>query len=140
MLKVLVTSSVMITALLVLRRLFRNTLSRRVQYALWGLVFLRLLVPVNLPAADFSVLTAVQPLEEQVVNHISTQLVSLPALPVSVVGQQSIAPVQSPAQAESQPSADSVPTELHGRTVSVKTLLITGWIAGSTVAAVSALC
>lgn len=140
MLKVLVTSSVMITALLVLRRLFRNTLSRRVQYALWGLVFLRLLVPVNLPAADFSVLTAVQPLEEQVVNHISTQLVSLPALPVSVVGQQSIAPVQSPAQAESQPSADSVPTELHGRTVSVKTLLITGWIAGSTVAAVFLLC
>ena len=38
MLKVLITSSVLITALLVLRRLFRSTMSRRIQYALWGLV------------------------------------------------------------------------------------------------------
>lgn len=59
--EMLVTSSGLILALLVLRRLFRKTLSRRVQYALWGLVLLRLLVPVNLPAADFSLLTAAKP-------------------------------------------------------------------------------
>ena len=52
--EILLTSSVLILALLALRRLFRETLSRRAQYALWGLVLLRLLVPVSLPAAGFS--------------------------------------------------------------------------------------
>lgn len=59
--EILLTSSALILALLALRRLFRRTLSRRVQYALWGLVLLRLLVPVSLPAADFSLLTAAEP-------------------------------------------------------------------------------
>ena len=59
--EILLTSSVLILALLALRRLFRETLSRRAQYALWGLVLLRLLVPVSLPAAGFSLLTAAEP-------------------------------------------------------------------------------
>ena len=133
MLKVLITSSVLITALLVLRRLFRSTMSRRIQYALWGLVLLRLLVPVSLPPMDFSVLTAMQPLEERVVQHISTQPVSLPALPVSIVRQQPVIPIQPPEQAGSQPSTDNVPVDFPGRTVSVKTLLTAGWIVGSAV-------
>ena len=58
---ILITSSALILVLLALRRLFRRTLSRRVQYALWGLVLVRLLVPVSLPAADFSLLTAAEP-------------------------------------------------------------------------------
>lgn len=41
--EILLTSSVLILALLLLRLLFRKTISRRVQYALWGLVALRLL-------------------------------------------------------------------------------------------------
>ena len=40
--EVLLTSSALILALLVLRRVFRKQISRRVQYALWGLVLLRL--------------------------------------------------------------------------------------------------
>lgn len=56
---ILITSTVLIAALLVLRWVFRRTLSRRVQYALWALALVRLLVPVSLPGADFSVLTAV---------------------------------------------------------------------------------
>ena len=59
---VLLTSSALILALLVLRRLFQKALSRRAQYALWGLVLLRLLVPVSLPAAEFSLLTAAEPM------------------------------------------------------------------------------
>lgn len=59
--EILLTSSVLILALLALRRLFRGTLSRRAQYALWGLVLLRLLVPASLPAAGFSLLTAAEP-------------------------------------------------------------------------------
>ncbi len=59
--EILLTSSALILALLALRRLFRKVLSRRAQYALWSLVLLRLLVPFSLPAADFSLLTAVEP-------------------------------------------------------------------------------
>ena len=56
--EILLTSSVLILALLLLRLLFRKTISRQVQYALWGLVALRLLVPVSLPAMEHDVLTA----------------------------------------------------------------------------------
>ena len=49
--EILLTSSVLILTLLLLRLLFRKTISRQVQYALWGLVALRLLVPVSLPAS-----------------------------------------------------------------------------------------
>jgi len=59
--EILITSSALILALLLLRLVFRKRISRRVQYALWALVLARLLVPVNLPAADFSVLTAAAP-------------------------------------------------------------------------------
>ena len=73
MTEILITSSVLILALLGLRKLFRNALSRRVQYALWGLVLVRLLVPVSLPAVDFSVLTAAKPVERTVTRTIASQ-------------------------------------------------------------------
>ena len=63
--EILLTSSVLIPALLVLRQVFRKRISRRVQYALWALVLVRLLVPVNLPAADFSVLSVSQPVRAE---------------------------------------------------------------------------
>ncbi|WP_300690065.1 M56 family metallopeptidase [uncultured Oscillibacter sp.] len=68
--EILLTSSALILALLALRRLFRRTLSRRAQYALWGLVLLRLLIPANLPAADFSLLTAAEPVRQTVENRL----------------------------------------------------------------------
>lgn len=68
--EILITSSALILALLILRRVFRKVLSRRFQYALWSLVLLRLLVPVSLlPAADFSVLTATAPVQQAVAER-----------------------------------------------------------------------
>ena len=64
--EILLTSSVLILAVLLLRLAFRDRISRRVQYALWGLVLLRLLVPVSLPGADFSVLSAAEPVGQAV--------------------------------------------------------------------------
>ncbi|MBR7056572.1 MAG: M56 family metallopeptidase [Oscillospiraceae bacterium] len=64
--EILITSSALILAVLLLRRLFRSSISRRVQYAIWLLVLLRLLLPVQLPAAGYSVLSAAQPLQETV--------------------------------------------------------------------------
>lgn len=46
MLEIIITSSLLIIALIILRSLWRNKISRRLQYALWFLVALRLLVPV----------------------------------------------------------------------------------------------
>ena len=76
--EILLTSSVLILALLILRKLFRKTISRRAQYALWGLVVLRLLVPVNLPAMNHNVLTAAAPVDTQVTARLERQAVSLP--------------------------------------------------------------
>lgn len=63
--EILITSSVLIAALLLLRRVFRKSISRRAQYALWALVLVRLLVPVNLPALEHNVLTAASPVTER---------------------------------------------------------------------------
>lgn len=95
--ELLITSTVLILALLFLRRVFRNTLSRRVQYALWGLVLIRLLLPVSLPEADFSVAT-----------------VALPAL--TAASERFSAPVgvpdgQLPPAPEQDAGADSHPME-----------------------------
>ncbi len=55
MLEWIVTSSLLIFVVLALRLLLRNRLSGRVRYALWGLVLLRLLIPVQLFTAPVSV-------------------------------------------------------------------------------------
>ena len=72
--EILLTSSALILALLILRQVFRNRISRRAQYALWLLVLVRLLVPVNLPAADFSLLTAAEPVVRQMETDRSLYL------------------------------------------------------------------
>ncbi len=79
--EVLLTSSALILALLVLRQVFRKRISRRVQYALWGLVLVRLLVPANLPAADFSVLSVSEPARIQMEERLEEEPVYV--LPVS---------------------------------------------------------
>ena len=79
MTEILITSSVLIASLLIMRRLFKNILSRRIQYALWGLVLIRLLVPFSLPAVDFSVLSAAKPVEETISQHITALPVDPPA-------------------------------------------------------------
>ena len=68
--EILLTSSVLILALLLLRMLFRSAVSRRVQYALWLLVLVRLLVPVHLPAVNFSLLTAAEPVGQAMTEQL----------------------------------------------------------------------
>lgn len=80
--EILITSSVLIAALLVLRRMFRKSISRRAQYALWGLVLARLLLPVNLPAVEHNVLTTAAPVQAAVTQRLETP--RLYGTPVSV--------------------------------------------------------
>ena len=58
MLQVILTSSVLILVLLLLRRVLRGRVSLRLQYALWVLVAVRLLVPVSFGNSAVSVLNA----------------------------------------------------------------------------------
>ena len=58
MIELLITSSLLILAVLAARALLAGRISRRMQYALWGLVLLRLLLPISLPQSRASVLNA----------------------------------------------------------------------------------
>ena len=75
MTEILITSSVLILALLVLRRVFREKISRRAQYALWLLVLARLLIPVSLPTAGFGVLSAAEPAMEAASSRLESRAV-----------------------------------------------------------------
>ena len=70
--EILLTSSVLILALLALRQLFRRTVSRRMQYALWLLVLVRLLVPVNVGTLAHNVLSAAEPVQTVVEERLDT--------------------------------------------------------------------
>lgn len=76
--EVVLTSSVLILALLLLRQAFREKISRRVQYALWGLVLVRLLVPVSLPALDWSLLTVAEPVGETITARLEGAAIPMP--------------------------------------------------------------
>ena len=56
----ILSSSLLIAAVLLGRRLLRGKISLRLQYALWGLVLLRLLLPVQLFTSDYGVGTVAQ--------------------------------------------------------------------------------
>ncbi|NLT15790.1 MAG: M56 family metallopeptidase [Clostridiales bacterium] len=59
MTELIITSSVLILVVIVLRHFLKGKISLRLQYALWALVLLRLLVPVALFESPFSVMNAV---------------------------------------------------------------------------------
>lgn len=103
---VLLTSSVLILAVLLVRALCRRSISRRMQYALWAVVLLRLLIPGNLPAVEFSVLSAARPVEAAVTQRVSVLLENVtsttPDAPKETLETPSI-PMEAEAQAESVP-------------------------------------
>ncbi len=82
MAEIIITSSVLIFVLLVLRRVCWGKISRRLQYGLWLLVVIRLLVPPQLFTSSLSVMNAIdhagEAISERVqelndVNHDSEQ-------------------------------------------------------------------
>lgn len=69
MLEILLSSSVLILVLVLLRRRLRGRISARLQYALWALVLLRLLVPVTTFESKVSVAAVAQPISAQVQHY-----------------------------------------------------------------------
>lgn len=60
MIKWIVTSSILIAVIIALRYFLRGKISLQLQYALWGLVLLRLLIPFSIGSSGFSVMNTVQ--------------------------------------------------------------------------------
>ena len=63
-----IASSVLILLVLALRRVLMGKISLRLQYGLWALVLVRLLVPVSFGSTAVSVLNAVEPARAQLPN------------------------------------------------------------------------
>ncbi len=115
MTEVLITSSALILSLLLLRRVFRRSLSRRMQYALWALVLVRLLLPFQLPEAEFSVLTSVRPVQAAVERRIARAPAALPADGVPAPGGAAVRGIAGAAPAGEEtlsgPARPSPPPE-----------------------------
>ena len=58
MIEWIVSSSALLAVLIVLRQLWKGAISLRLQYALWGLALLRLLIPFSFGSTAFSVQNA----------------------------------------------------------------------------------
>lgn len=81
---VLISSSVLIATVCLIRFAFRGRISRRLQYALWALVLLRLLIPVSLlPEAPFSVMSGAETLRAQVAEAPVSSPAPAAAVPIS---------------------------------------------------------
>ena len=106
--ELLLTSSVLILALAALRFLFRNSISRRLQYGLWLLVALRLVLPVTLLSSSFSVLSGAEALSQHWETTSQTAAVAEPESPQTSNSQ--FEPVELPTVNQTpQPDAPAAP-------------------------------
>lgn len=135
--EILLTSSVLILALLALRQLFRRTVSRRMQYALWLLVLVRLLVPLNVGTLAHNVLSAAEPVQAVVEERLDTPVLYVQdgteRRPAQLLpGKESQGDPQSPPSdaAQSAPADEySIVTPTY-RTVTLSEALTYVWYAG----------
>lgn len=135
--EILLTSSVLILALLALRRLFRRTVSRRMQYALWLLVLVRLLVPVNVGTLAHNVLSAAAPVQTVVEERLDTPVLYVQGgterRPAQLLpGKESQGePLSPPSDAAQSAPADEYYTVTPTyRTVTLSEALTYVWYAG----------
>ena len=56
MIEAAISSSVLILAVILIRFVFKEKIRRRFQYALWGLVLIRLILPFSLFESNISVM------------------------------------------------------------------------------------
>ncbi len=140
--EILITSSALILALLALRLLFRKTVSRRLQYALWALVLARLLVPVTLPAMSLSVLNAGEQAQAAMTLSMAQTIYVLPTTPTTVPDNTVIEQAQPDVEAAEAPdagdpalSADSPALAEPAEPVTVGALLDAVWKVGVAVMA-----
>lgn len=112
MLELLITSSLLILAVLAARALLNGRISRRMQYALWGLVLLRLLLPVSLPQSRASVLNALPQTAQ--VSLAGSEEIPAETLPVPVDTVMQNETGAAPETDLARPAADGTQAGLSG--------------------------
>ena len=96
MIETLFSSSALILALTALRQLLRQRISARLQYALWLLVLIRLLVPVSFFPSPVSVASSAAPAVERV-EALSETVLSAPVPETAQETSEAPLPIQPPA-------------------------------------------
>ena len=133
MLEWIASSCALILAVLLLRRLLRGRIGPGLQYALWLLVLVRLLLPVSFGAARVSVQNLVRDADERAASRVGTYVnqtapdpvPSEPAPAQSATAQPQH--TQSAAAPQSQPEAQLTET---ARPVTLLDILRCAWYAG----------
>ena len=123
MMQWIVSSSVLILVVIALRYVLRGKLSLRMQYALWLLVLVRLLVPVSFGASDLSVMNAVPERAPTVQQGTDRQ---------DIVGERNDAPANAgtvgiPAQSMSEAAPPDLVQNVTTATVTAPTVEKTDW-------------
>lgn len=133
MLEWIASSCALILAVLLLRRLLRGRIGPGLQYALWLLVLVRLLLPVSFGAALVSVQNLVRDADERAASQVVTYVnqtapdpvPSEPAPAQSATAQPQY--TQSAAAPQPQPEA---PLTVTARPVTLSDILRCAWYAG----------
>ena len=123
MMQWIVSSSVLILVVIALRYVLRGKLSLRMQYALWLLVLVRLLVPVSFGASDLSVMNAVPERAPTVQQGTYKQ---------DIVGERNDAPANGgtvgiPAQSMGEAAPPDLVQNVTTATVTAPTVEKTDW-------------
>ena len=123
MMQWIVSSSVLILVVIALRYVLRGKLSLRMQYALWLLVLVRLLVPVSFGASDLSVMNAVPERAPTVQQGTYKQ---------DIVGERNDAPTNAgtvgiPAQSMNEAAPPDLVQNVTTATVTAPTVEKTDW-------------
>ena len=138
---ILITSSVLITAILLLRFLFRSTISRRTQYALWLLVALRLLIPASIGSSSWSVASITDKLPERettesIVTVVGGDIPQLaPREPDPTLPEAMRQEMYREYQREWKDEVDRVKVETGGTPITVQGILRAAWYSGMAVMA-----
>ena len=131
MIEWIVSSATLLAVLIALRQVLKGRISLRLQYALWGLALLRLLIPVSFGSTAFSVANAL-PAETKTVSEpmtwgqaeLRTESGSweyaLPAQRAEFEAQRT----------QARESGELASVAAHTHTLDVKQLLLGLWIAG----------
>lgn len=117
MIETIITSSILILVITLLRYLLRGKISSRLQYALWLLVAIRLLLPFSLFASPISVMNVAAEVQSQYLTTIQPVIPAGPDLAVM--------PVDDPANPTSEMTFDAA-----AATVNDKGILSYLWLGG----------
>ena len=151
----IISSGILILIIILLRRLLRGRISLRLQYALWGIVLLRLLTPFSLFDSGISVMNAVEDIQSvelartaEEISGIAADIEDIEFVPdpgFSVSPSDNVEIVSQPGRIDGYYAGDSdhqFPTtimqdssteefQLLQKTMKAREVLVPLWLAGA---------